>query len=206
MSETSVTNLFPGHLETDRLVLERLCRENVSTFELYDLFSGSEANEVLEHVPQSPYQSMKEPHHKIEKAESQWNDGSIAQYAVRPRDGEPNAGELAGMATLTTQWEKRTALLGLILGRRFWGRGYSGERAEALLSVAFDRLDLELVSVGYNAGNERSRRAIEKYVERFGGQHDCLLRNWVPMEDGVDDLHRYTISREQWQASREETP
>ncbi|WP_435154782.1 GNAT family N-acetyltransferase [Haladaptatus sp. DFWS20] len=198
-----MTNLFPERIETDRLVLERLCYDNVSVSELYDLFSGSEGDKVFEHIPQSPYRSMKEPRDRIEQAETRWDDGSLAQYTVRPKADEPNAGELAGTAVLYPEWEKRSARLGLILGKRFWGRGYSGERAAALLSVAFDCLDFELVSVGHNAGNRQSRRAIEKYVERFGGQFDAVLRNWVPMDDEVDDGRRYTISRDEWETNRD---
>ncbi|WP_227353860.1 GNAT family N-acetyltransferase [Haladaptatus salinisoli] len=197
-----MTGLFPDRVETERLVLERLCRENVSVNELYDLFSAPEASEVFEHVPQSPYRSLQGPRDRIEKAESGWEEGTNAQYAVRPTEGEPNVGELAGMTLLYPEWEKRSARLGLILGRRFWDRGYSGERAAALLEVAFDRLDLELVAVSHNAENERSRRAIEKYVERFGGRRDCLLRNWMPMDDEVADVHRYAVSRERWAANR----
>ncbi|WP_458188251.1 GNAT family N-acetyltransferase [Haladaptatus sp. NG-WS-4] len=191
--------MFPSRIETKRLVLERLCHENVPVRELYDLFSGPEASEVFEHVPQSPFRSLKEPHDRVEKAQPQWENGTTARYAVRPKTGEPNAGELAGTTVLYPKWERRSAQLGLVLGERFWGRGYSGERAAVLLEVAFDRLDLEIVTVGYNVGNEQSRRAIEKYVDAHGGQHDCLLRNWVPMDDVVDDMHRYTVSREQWE-------
>ena len=90
------------------------------------------------------------------------------------------------------------ATMGMWLRKPFWGRGYSGERAAALLEVAFERLDLELVAVDHQAGNEKSERAIRKYVEAHGGQYDGVLRNWVPMDEGVDDLHRYTVTREQW--------
>ncbi|MFH5799398.1 GNAT family N-acetyltransferase [Haladaptatus sp. CMAA 1911] len=193
-----MTNLFPERIETERLVLEQLRPENVTARELHDPFSDPEAEGVFEHVPQSPYRSLKKPYDRIRNADERWRDGSAAQYVIRPRDGETNAGELAGEASLFPEWEKRSARLGLILAKRFWGRGYSGERAGALLELAFDRLDLELVTVGHNAGNEKSRRAIEKYVETYGGQHDCLLRNWVPMDAEIADMHRYTITREQY--------
>ncbi|WP_264780990.1 GNAT family protein [Haladaptatus sp. T7] len=193
-----VTELFPERIETERLVLERMCRENVTPHELYDLFSGPGVSEVFEHVPQSPYRTVNEPRELITNADERWSDGTSAAYAIRPDDGEPHADELAGTTFLFPEWERRTARFGLLLGKRFWGRGYSGERAAALLRVTFDRLDLELATVGHNVGNEKSRRAIEKYVEAHGGRHDCVLRNWVPMDDEIADMHRYTITREQY--------
>lgn len=114
---------------------------------------------------------------------------------MRPTEGEDGAGTIAGTTGLYPDWEKRSAGLGIILDKRFWGRGYSGERADAVLSVAFDRLDLELVVAAHVDGNETSRRAIETYVERYDGQYEGLLRNWHPQADTVADAHRYTISR-----------
>jgi RimJ/RimL family protein N-acetyltransferase len=209
--------LFPERIETDRLELVRFCHETVTVEELYDLFSGPDTDEVFEHVPQSPYRTPKDAFDPIEAAEERWREKSVAQYAVRPRAGEPNAADLAGTTTCNVEWDTRSAIFGLILGKPFWGRGYSGERAAALMDLAFDRLDLELVSAGFNAGNEQSKRAIEKYVERFGGLRespgdsgrvsrattsDCVLRNCVPMDDDPDDLHQYTVTREQWEANR----
>ena len=108
--------------------------------------------------------------------------------------------------TICESWDRRTGTLGTWLRKPFWGRGYSGERAAALLELAFGYLDLELVSAGYLSGNENSRRAIEKYVERFGGRYDGILRNWVPMDGAVRDLHRYTVTREQWERNRDAGP
>ncbi|MFC4541200.1 GNAT family N-acetyltransferase [Halosolutus amylolyticus] len=193
--------MFPDRIETERLRLERLCHENVDVFELYESFARRHADapdEVFEHVPQTPYRTMKDAHDQLEDAEERWEDTDGAEYAVRPKAGEDGAGELAGMTVLTCQWERRTGQLGLLLGKPFWGRGYSGERARALMELAFDRLDLELVTAGHNDGNEKSRRAIETYIEAHGGQYDGVLRNWVPMDGEVADLHRYTVTRAQY--------
>ncbi|SEP92132.1 GNAT family N-acetyltransferase [Natrinema salaciae] len=199
--------MFPDELETDRLRLERLCHETVDARELYECFArgyGEDLDEVFEHVPQTPYRTVMDAHEQIEDAETRWADRDGAEYVIRPRDGEDRAGELAGFTGLTCQWERRTGQLGLILRKPFWGREYSGERAAALLELAFDRLDLELVTAGHNEGNEKSKRAIETYIEANGGQYDGVLRNWVPMDDAVADLHRYTVTKAQYDAADRE--
>lgn len=191
--------LFREQFETDRLVLERLCHETVDAFALYDRFgNGAAAEEVFEHVPQDPYSTVKTAHDRIDDAEQYWDDTERADYAVRPNTGEDGAGELAGIATLNCEWERRTGVLGLVLAKPFWGRGYAGERAAALLDYAFDRLDLELVSAGYNAGNDKSRRAIERYMTAHGGQYDGVIRNCVPMGDEIADLHRYSVTQDDY--------
>lgn len=100
------------------------------------------------------------------------------------------------------KWDRRFAALGIVLDKRFWGNGYSVERTELFLAVAFDRLALELVAVEYIDGNERSKRAIERYVDRFEGQYDGLLRNWLAVGEEVCDCHRYTIAKEQYERAK----
>jgi RimJ/RimL family protein N-acetyltransferase len=191
--------MFPERIETERLLLERLSHENVDALTLYDCFAAGVADEeVFEHVPQDPWRTPKEAQDRIDDAEERWREGRAAEYVVRPKEGEERAREIAGTTNLSCKWDRRTGRLGLILRKPFWGRSYSGERAAALMELAFDRLDLELATAGYQEGNEKSNRAIEKYVEVHGGQYDGVLRNWVPMGEDIDDLHRYTVTREQW--------
>ena len=80
-----------------------------------------------------------------------------------------------------------------MLFRSFWGRGYSGERAGALLELAFERLHLSVVSVNHRDGNERSRRASKKYVDEYGGQHDSVKRD-APTADEIEIHHRYPVT------------
>lgn len=87
-------------------------------------------------------------------------------------------------------------------GEGNWGNGYSGERAAALAALAFDHLDLASLRVGHDPDNDQSRRAVEKYVDRFGGRKDGTVRNEVPFPDGpVRDEVRYSVSAGEWAAS-----
>jgi RimJ/RimL family protein N-acetyltransferase len=201
--------VFPDKIETERLRFVRLCRENVPTTRLYrHMRSGApDMNEVSEYVMWDPHQTPKDTHDYLTDIEDQWDDRRQATYAIYLQSDEESGGatdDFAGTTNLHLDWERRSGELGIWLRRPFWGRGYSGERAAAMLELAFDRLDLELVGASHQVGNERSRRAIEKYVERFGGQHDGVLRNFVPKDDEVRDLHRYTISREQYREATED--
>lgn len=195
--------MFPTEIETERLRLVKFDRDRVDLHEVHEALSRDEATErELAHVTKTPDDTLKETRDRFVEAEARWADGEKARYAVFPREGEPNAGEFAGMAALTPHWDRRSARFSLVLKERFWGRGYASERAIAFMRLAFDRLDLDLVSTGYFEGNEQSKRAIEKYVDRVGGTYDGLLRNWVPDGDEVLDLHRYTVTRDQWERNR----
>jgi RimJ/RimL family protein N-acetyltransferase len=188
--------MFPESVETDSLTLTQLCDANVDVFDLYDCFAQEQGGveDVFEYVPQEPYASVKDAQDRLDKAESAWEDHDAAQYAVTTTDGD-----LAGYAGLFMEWDRRTGKLGTILARPYWGNGYAGECALALTELAFDRLDLDLVAIGYEEGNERSKRAVEKFVDAVGGQHDGVLRNWTPLGDEVADHHRHTVTRKEYE-------
>lgn len=192
--------MFPDVIETDRLRLRRFDRETVDALDFYEYAAKTDSiEEETRYVTWEPHATPKESWDFLREMEAAWDDAENATYAVFPKEGEERAGEFAGNTGLGVDWDKRKATLGVWLRKPFWGRGYSGERAGALLQLAFDRLDLDLVDVGHDPDNEQSRRAIEKYVERYGGRRDGVLRNWHCSVDGdpIDIVH-YSISQAEW--------
>lgn len=197
-----MSDLFPARIETDRLVLEALRTEAVDPLTYYGHASAEDAGEATTHLPWDPHDHPRESLDDLREAEEAHEAGEHARYVIRPKEGEDGAGEVAGTTGIYPKWERKTATFGIWLRPKFWGRGYSGERAAAMIDLALNRLDLEVVAVAHMDGNEQSRRAVEKYVERFGGQHEGLLRNFQVNDDGsVVDMHRYTITRGQYAAS-----
>ncbi|WP_224334903.1 GNAT family N-acetyltransferase [Haloprofundus halobius] len=201
------SGLFPTVIETERLRLEPRTPEYVDVHELYRICSPSpEMDEVTRHLPWSPHDTPKETSEFLRRGRQHRENHETVDYVIRPRENEDGAGEIAGFGGLNLQWDRRSAGLGLWLGKRFWGRGYSAERAAALLELAFDHLDLELVRVCHDPENENSRRAIKKYVDRFGGQRDGTFRNAAATVDGeVVDRTHYTVTQRQWREAGGDT-
>jgi ribosomal-protein-alanine N-acetyltransferase len=192
-----MSDLFPETIETERLRLEQFGPEAVDLQEYYAVCSSDPGIEdVTARMPWEPHEHPKESLGVLERQAEKFDDGETATYGIWPREGEDSAGTFAGQTGLRVDWNRQVGTLGIWLRKPFWGRGYSGERAAALIALAFDRLDLETVSVSHEPDNDRSRRAIEKYVERFGGRREGRLRNHLAFGDGdVQDVIRYTISR-----------
>lgn len=197
--------MFPTEITTDRLRLERLDRA-VDVHELYAVCSDPEMSRVTEHMPWSPHGTPKETAEFLTGQAEAWEADETATYALHPRTGEDGAGDLAGVGSLDVDWDRRLGTLGVWLRPRFWGRGYSGERAAALLDLAFEVLDLEVVAVSHVPENERSERAIERYVEAHGGRRVGRLRNHVPHLDGAWDAVRYSVSATEYEAARDRQP
>ncbi len=202
-----MTALFPERIETDRLALEHLSTATVDPLAYYEICSSDPGIEAATaYTPWDPHATPSETLEFLESREAAWENGASADYALRPAPGEDGAGEIAGACGLGIDWERRTGELGIWLRKRYWGRGYSGERADALLALAFGRLDLEAATVPVRADNEKSLRAVEKYVERFGGSRDCRLRNeWTATVEDPVDVVRFTITREAYDPAAAQT-
>lgn len=197
--------LFPAEIETERLHLEQLCHDKVDVFDYYERCSRHEdgIDEVTEYLPWDTHESVKETKDYIDDLEEKWEEGTRAEYVIRPKEGEPGEGEIAGSGGLIVDWDTRTGFPAIWLRKPFWGRGYSVERASAMIELAFDRLDLDLVAIPVQDENEKSRKAVETYVESHGGQYDGLIRNSTVRPDGtIINHHRYTITREQYESDR----
>lgn len=145
--------MFPEQLETESLALRQFAGTNVDAFELYELFAdrkdGTDA--VFEYVPQEPYKTVKEAAEQLEDAEAGWSDGERSTAFSPPR-------KRSRATKLFLEWDRRTGRVGFTFGREHWGNGYAGECALALTELAFDRLDLDVVAIGHEEGNEKSER------------------------------------------------
>jgi ribosomal-protein-alanine N-acetyltransferase len=188
-------SLFPTHVESERLRYEPL-HESVDPLDLYEYHRSGEMDAVMRPLGETPHATPKETLDELGESRETWEAGERATYAIRLQSDE----EFVGVAELWLEWEKRKASFGTWIREPYWGRGFSAERAGAMLYVAFELLDLELVSVGHEPENERSKRAIEKYIDAYGGQYDGLLRNELPPGDfgGPRDLRTYSVSQTQW--------
>ncbi|WP_423744729.1 GNAT family N-acetyltransferase (plasmid) [Haladaptatus sp. SPP-AMP-3] len=189
------TTLFLATIESERLRYVPL-HESVDVLDLYEYHRSGEMDTVMRPLGETPHATPKETMDELTEVRDAWESGERATYAMRSNADD----EFVGVAELWLEWDKRKTSFGIWVREPCWGRGYSAERAGTMLYVAFELLDLELVSVGHEPENERSKRAIEKYVDAYGGQYDGILRNWLPPGDsgGPRDLRTYTISQTQW--------
>lgn len=195
--------LLPTEMASDRLRYERLHPDEFDPFELYEHVreDAPHIEEITRYVDWDPYSHPKQARDWVTQCGEEFEDGESATYVLRPASGEW-AGEFAGLCSLHPDWDRRRAVLGTWLRKPFWGQGYSGERAARFLELAFDRLDLELVAITHDPENEKSGRAIEKYVDRFGGQKEGRIRNDMIIDGEPRDSIRYSISREEWVQSQ----
>lgn len=202
-----MTTLFPETIRTDRLRMDLVRSDGIDLFEFYEHAAHDpDIEEITRYLTWDPHDTPKDTLEFVEHVGKQYREAEGATYAIRPREGEDGAGEFAGVAGFGVDWDRRTMTLGTWLRKPFWGRGYSGERATAMMRLAFDRLDLDLVVITAHVDNEKSNRAIKRYVEGHGGRREGTLRNREVYGDEPVDVHRYSVSCEEWAANYGDEP
>ena len=92
----------------------------------------------------------------------------------------------------------RTADIGYVLARRYWGRGYMSEAARAILDAAFRRAGLHRVWATCDTRNGASYRVMEKIGMR---REAHFLQNALEKNEWRDS-YLYAILAEEWPATR----
>ena len=125
--------------------------------------------------------------------------GTAATAIVPPR---ASAVDTTACTALHVDWEPQIGILDIWLRKRYWGRGYSGERASALVRVAFERRDLEVVALPHDVDHTNSRRAISKSISGHSGRGEGTLHNQIAYADRVADAVRYPSTVEEYRRGR----
>lgn len=193
--------MYDDNISTARMDLERCTAENVDLQTLFSVFDAERegAESEFQYLPWGPHETLYDTHEWVAEQDRRWTDGEGATYLMRANDTmDVDPGTLVGITSFETMWERRTGEQIIYLRRPFYGQGLFAESAYEFLEIAFQDVGMEVMIADAVEGNERARELFQRGVESFGGQYDGVLRNRLPTADGVKDVHRYTVTREQY--------
>jgi ribosomal-protein-alanine N-acetyltransferase len=116
-------------------------------------------------------------------------EGIALEFAIADPADQP----VGAISLLELSRRDRRAVIGIWLGRPYWGAGI-GDEAEALLAqIAFGPLRLARLGAWVDVNNERSQRAFE----RLGFTREGLLRSFQRHYGKPHDLISYSLLREE---------
>lgn len=195
--------LFPPELTTDRRSLVRLGPDTVRPQTLYDYRNsvGNASADPYAYADDAPPETVWAASDALEAARTRREQRDGVEYlATTESASEPltDPTAIVGSVDLTTEWDRRTARIRVTVSESERRTGLGTELADSAISVAFDRLGLDVALLDHAVGNDAGRGFVESLVERYGGQRDCLLRNWRPTGESVLDVERYAVTAEQF--------
>jgi ribosomal-protein-alanine N-acetyltransferase len=166
------------NLQTARLHL-RPVRVNDAA----DLFIGRGDPEVMRYWDWPAQESVDQVRSVIQNHMAEIDSGRTQWWAVATTPRGPAIGE-ADLSEIDLH--HRRAEVGFLFHRAAWGQGFAHEAMTRVMRHGFEELGLERLWARFHAGNEASRRLLEKlgfayegtlrgHVIRDGERRDCVI-------------------------------
>lgn len=180
-------------ITAERVVLRWVTENDVDS--LYEIFSDPQ---VARYWSGPPY-TTREDAVKLQReiATSNEND-TMWKWGLALRDSDL----LIGTTTLFhLNLDNGRAEVGYAMGRAHWGKGYMNEALQALLTHAFEVMQLRRLEADVDPRNAASIRTLE----RLGFQKEGYLRERWHVNGEIQDAIFYGLLRREWIKSRAAT-
>jgi ribosomal-protein-alanine N-acetyltransferase len=157
------------------------------------LFELASDPQVTQYFSWGPYVKQEDAAEWIASVPANRAEGTALEFVIADAQDEP----IGVAALIEFSMRDRRCVIGIWLGRRYWGTG-AGDEAEAMLAqIAFGPLRIERLAAWVDVNNPRSQRAFE----RLGFTNEGVLRAFQRHADERRDLVAYSILREEWRSS-----
>ena len=172
-------------IETDRFVLR--------PFELSDIdivFKIYSDAEIMEYLP-VPVMDFDTAQRHLDRIIACWKAIPQVNYEFAVVDKQTN--EKIGRAEITRNYPERSVMIGWILLKSAWGRGYATQIAKALIEHCFCKLNVHRVYARCHPDNIGSWRVMEKCGMRREARYIKKCR--YEKSDGIrwEDEFEYAI-------------
>jgi RimJ/RimL family protein N-acetyltransferase len=178
-------------IETERLVLREFREADLEAIHEY-----AQDPEVARYMPWGP---------NTREATLDFLSRKIREQSEERREQHELAIELksedrviGGVRLGIKDEANRTADIGYVLNRRYWGRGMAPEAVRALIDHAFRHLKLHRVWASCDVRNSASYRVMEK----LGMRREATFLNDIRQKGEWRSTHVYAILAEEWLAAK----
>ena len=168
-------------IETERLLL----REVIAS-DLNGMFELDSNPNVHIYIGGKPVTTIEQSAAYIENLQQQYKDFGTGRWAVILKETNEFLG-WSGIKFITDEINnhKNFYEIGYRFIEKHWGKGYATEAGKAFIEYAFDNLKADAVYAYADAGNDNSRKILEKlglrYVNSFEYQEE--LEVWYELKN-----------------------
>lgn len=164
-----------GRIETERLYFREIdiCDEEA----MFEMDSNPEVHTYLGNQPVTSRDQIRDA---IAMLREQYKANGTARMAVILKETGEFVG-WAGLKLVTFEFNGHTGYhdLGYRFQKKHWGKGYATECAKAFVDHGFNTMQLDKICAYADAGNENSRKVLEKAGLSYIGTFD---------DDGVESV------------------
>ena len=173
-------------ITAERVVLRWVTENDIDS--LYEIFSDPQ---VARYWSGPPYTTREEAV-KLQREIATFNENNtMYKWGLALRDSDL----LIGTATLfNLNLDNGRAEVCYAMGRAHWGKGYMNEALQALLTHAFEVMQLRRLEADVDPRNAASIRTLE----RLGFQKEGYLRERWHVNGEIQDAIFYGLLRREW--------
>jgi len=180
-------------ITTPRLILRWISENDIDG--LYDVFSDPQVVRYWSTGPLPDRQAAAKMQREIA-------DGNVKETMMKWGLALRESDSLIGTTTLfNLNLDNGRAEIGYAMGRAYWGKGYMQEALQALVSHAFEVLQMRRLEADVDPRNAASIRTLE----RLGFQREGFLRERWHVEGEIQDALFYGLLRREWNLNRKGT-
>ena len=176
-------------ITTPRVVLRWISEDDIES--LYEIFSSPQVMRYWSSAPLSDREAAADLQREI--AEGNESE-TMLNWGLALRDSDT----VIGTTTLfNLSLDNGRAELGYAMAHAHWGKGYMNEALTALVSHAFEVMELRRLEADVDPRNAASIRTLE----RLGFQREGFLRERWHVNGEIQDAFFYGLLRREWRKS-----
>ena len=169
-------------LETDRLILRRFTVNDAES--VYQNWASDD--EVTKYLTWPTHQNVNVSRGYMDFCVNGYKDLSFYQWGIELKDTH----ELIGNISVVEVIDAIDRLeLGWVIGKKYWGNGYTPEAALKLIDFLFDKVGANCIAAGHDVNNPKSGRVMQK----IGMKYEGILRQSGRNNQGIVDMAHYSI-------------
>jgi len=173
-------------ITTPRIVLRWISEDDIDS--LYEIFSNRHVMRYWSSEPLADREAAADLQREI--AGGNENE-TMFKWGLALRDSNT----VIGTTTLfNLNLDNGRAELGYAMSHAHWGKGYMNEALKALVSHAFEAMDLRRLEADVDPRNAASIRVLEK----LGFQREGFLRERWHVNGEIQDAFFYGLLRREW--------
>lgn len=179
-------------LETDRLILRQFKIEDAE--EVFNNWASDD--EVTKYLTWPTHSSVEMSRNYMEFCINGYNEKNVYQWGMELKNSHELIGNISVVKIID---EIDSVELGWVIGRKWWGNGYTAEAAERLLEFFFTEVSVNRICAGHDIDNPNSGRVMQK----IGMKYEGTLRQSGKNNQGIVDMANYSVLREEWKLQQQ---
>ena len=181
-------------IETDRLILRRFTMEDAEPM----FRNWASDDQVTKHLTWPTHAGVEVTRMVLADWTAGYAGDKFYQWAIVLKENGPEP--IGSISAVHIKEKTRCATMGYCMSRTHWGKGIMAEALTAIIDFFFEEVGINRVEADHDPNNPASGRVMEK----AGMTYEGTMRQEGHSNQGIIDVSRWAILRQDWEVHREQ--